>query len=46
MLNVADSKTIRLFVDDEPFWPGSSKLLSFERRLNMKSGTLDREVVW
>jgi alpha,alpha-trehalose phosphorylase len=46
MLNVADAKTIKLFVDDEPFRLDSAKLLSFERRLNMRSGTLDREVVW
>ncbi|MBV8912137.1 MAG: glycoside hydrolase family 65 protein [Acetobacteraceae bacterium] len=46
MLNVADAKTIKLFVDDEPFRLDSAKLLSFERRLDMRSGTLDREVVW
>jgi alpha,alpha-trehalose phosphorylase len=44
--NVTNSKIIRLFVDDEPFWLPEANLLSFERRLNMKSGTLDREVVW
>ena len=46
MLNVADAKTIKLFVDDEPFRLDSAKLLSFERQLNMRLGTLDREVVW
>ena len=46
ILNVTDSKTIKLFVDDEPFWLASANLLSYDRRLNMKSGTLDREVVW
>ena len=40
ILNVTDSKTIRLFVDDEPFWLPSANLLSYDRRLNMKSGTL------
>jgi alpha,alpha-trehalose phosphorylase len=44
--NVTNSKIIRLFVDDEPFWLPEANLLTFERRLNMKSGTLDREVVW
>jgi alpha,alpha-trehalose phosphorylase len=44
--NVTDSKIIKLFVDDEPFWLPSANLLSYDRRLNMKSGTLDREIVW
>jgi alpha,alpha-trehalose phosphorylase len=43
---VTDSKTIKLFVDDEPFWLPHANLLSYDRRLNMKSGTLDREIVW
>jgi alpha,alpha-trehalose phosphorylase len=46
MLNVTDSKIVKLFVDDEPFWIPTAKLLAFERRLNMKSGTLDREITW
>src|ERR1700740_340668 len=44
--NVTDSKTIKLFVDDEPFWLPNAQLLSYDRRLNMKSGTLDREILW
>jgi alpha,alpha-trehalose phosphorylase len=44
--NVTDSKTIKLFVDDEPFWLPNADLLSYDRRLNMKSGTLDREILW
>ncbi len=44
--NVTDSKIIKLFVDDEPFWLPNADLLSYDRRLNMKSGTLDREVLW
>jgi alpha,alpha-trehalose phosphorylase len=43
---VTDSKIIKLFVDDEPFWLPNAALLSYDRRLNMKSGTLDREVLW
>jgi len=43
---VTDSKIIKLFVDDEPFWLGNANLLSYDRRLNMKSGTLDREILW
>jgi alpha,alpha-trehalose phosphorylase len=44
--NVTDSKIIKLFVDDEPFWLPDANMLSYERRLNMKSGTLDREILW
>jgi alpha,alpha-trehalose phosphorylase len=46
IVNVTDSKIIRLFVDDEPFWLPKANLLSFDRRLNMKAGTLDREILW
>ena len=44
--NVTDSKIIKLFVDDEPFWLPDANLLRYDRRLNMKSGTLDREILW
>jgi alpha,alpha-trehalose phosphorylase len=44
--NVTDSKIIKLFVDDEPFWLPDASLLKYDRRLNMKSGTLDREILW
>jgi alpha,alpha-trehalose phosphorylase len=44
--NVTDSKIIKPFVDDEPFWPPDANLLSYDRRLNMKSGTLDRDILW
>jgi alpha,alpha-trehalose phosphorylase len=44
--NVTDSKIIKLFVDDEPFWLPNANLLSYDRRLNMRSGTLDREILW
>jgi alpha,alpha-trehalose phosphorylase len=46
MLNVTDSKIIKLFVDDEPFDLGASKVSHYTRELNMKSGTLDRELLW
>jgi alpha,alpha-trehalose phosphorylase len=46
MLNVTDSKIIRLFVDDEPFLLSSATVRHYERRLNMKSGWLDREILW
>jgi alpha,alpha-trehalose phosphorylase len=44
--NVTDSKIIKLFVDDEPFWLPDAHFLTYDRRLNMKSGTLDREILW
>src|SRR5499426_2247388 len=44
--NVTDSKIIKLFVDDEPFWLANANLLRYDRRLNMKTGTLDREILW
>ncbi|MFQ5990559.1 MAG: glycoside hydrolase family 65 protein [Candidatus Methylomirabilales bacterium] len=46
IVNVTDSKIIRLYVDDEPFYLPTATLLNFERALNMKSGTLDREILW
>src|SRR5262245_3904847 len=46
MLNVADTKTIKLIVDDEPFWLGTANVSDYERKLNMKSATLDRQLVW
>ncbi|TAI65724.1 glycosyl hydrolase family 65 protein [Bradyrhizobium sp. Leo170] len=44
--NVTDSKIIKLFVDDEPFWLPNAHLLAYDRRLNMRAGTLDRTVTW
>src|SRR5215813_2455874 len=44
--NVTDSKIIKLFVDDEPFWLPKANILRYDRRLNMKAGTLDREILW
>jgi alpha,alpha-trehalose phosphorylase len=44
--NVTDSKIIKVFVDDEPFWLPNAHLLKYDRRLNMKAGTLDREILW
>src|SRR5262245_27118349 len=46
IFSVPDSKIIKLFVDDEPFWLPKANLLRYDRRLNMKSGTLDREILW
>jgi alpha,alpha-trehalose phosphorylase len=44
--NVTDSKIVKLFVDDEPFWLPNAHLVKYDRRLNMRSGTLDRDLLW
>jgi alpha,alpha-trehalose phosphorylase len=46
IVNVTDARIIKLYVDDEPFHLPRANLLSFDRRLNMKAGVLEREVVW
>lgn len=46
IVNVTDSKKIKLYVDDEPLDLSSANLLNYDRRLNMKSATLDREILW
>src|SRR5499426_1723176 len=46
MLNVTDSKIIRLFVDDEPFDLATASIGRYVRKLDMKAGTLDRNLVW
>ena len=46
IVNVTDAKTIKLYVDDEPFYLPRANLISYDRRLNFKTGTLDRDIVW
>ena len=46
MIPVTDSSVIKLYVDDEPFFLPTANLLSYERALDMRAGTLDRHVVW
>jgi len=46
MLNVTDAKQIKLYVDDEPFYLPTASLQLYERVLDMRAGTLDREVLW
>src|SRR5262249_37019488 len=36
----------KLFVDDEPFGLAGASIRRYVRQLNMKSGTLDRDLVW
>jgi len=46
IVNVPDSKTIRLYVDDEPLLLGVADLEHYERALDMRAGVLRREIVW
>jgi alpha,alpha-trehalose phosphorylase len=46
IVNVTDSKIIKLVVDDEPFWLPTARCVRYDRRLNMQSGTLDRRILW
>ncbi len=46
MLNLADARLIRLFVDDEPLHLPTARLERYERAIDFCTGTLDRELVW
>ncbi|PLX79769.1 MAG: family 65 glycosyl hydrolase [Desulfuromonas sp.] len=46
MLNVTDARVIKLYVDDEPFYLPTANLMLYERVLDMRSGVLDRKVLW
>jgi alpha,alpha-trehalose phosphorylase len=46
MVNITDSKIIKLYVDDEPFVLSTANLRNFERVLDMRSGTLNRDILW
>ncbi len=46
MLNLADARLIRLFVDDEPLHLPTAKLEEYERAIDFHTGTLDRKLVW
>jgi alpha,alpha-trehalose phosphorylase len=46
VVNVTNGKLIRLLVDDEPFDIGYGELLSHRRVLDLRAGTLEREVEW
>jgi alpha,alpha-trehalose phosphorylase len=46
LINVTNGKLIRLLVDDEPFDVRYGELRSHERILDLRAGTLTREVVW
>ncbi len=46
IVNVPDSKIIKLYVDDEPFYLPTATLLHFERVLDMRNGVVERNLVW
>jgi alpha,alpha-trehalose phosphorylase len=46
VINVTNGKLIRLLVDDEPFDVRYGVLSSHERTLDLRAGTLDRQVDW
>ncbi|MDE2905709.1 MAG: glycoside hydrolase family 65 protein, partial [Acidobacteriota bacterium] len=46
IVDVPDAKIIRLYVDDEPFFLPTATLDRYERALDMRAGTLDRNLVW
>jgi alpha,alpha-trehalose phosphorylase len=46
MLNVPDGKILRLYVDDEPFDIQRANLLRYERALDFRRGTYEREILW
>src|ERR671921_2738601 len=46
MINVTNGKGLRLLVDDEPFDVRYGRLESHERVLDLRAGTLARDVHW
>jgi alpha,alpha-trehalose phosphorylase len=46
IVNVTNGKIVRLLVDDEPFDIRYGKLISHDRRLDLKAGLLHRTVEW
>lgn len=46
IVNIPDSKIIKLYVDDEPFYIPTATLLHFERVLDMRNGVVERNLIW
>ncbi len=46
IVNVPDTTILKLYVDDEPFYLPTARLEGYERILDMRAGTLTRELVW
>jgi alpha,alpha-trehalose phosphorylase len=46
IVNVPDAMTFRLYVDDEPLFVATARMRQYARILDMRAGTLTRELVW
>ena len=46
IVNVPDTTIIKLYVDDEAFFLPTARLQEYRRILDMRAGTLTRELVW
>jgi len=46
MVNVPDTKNIKIYVDDEPLHLPVAHLKEYQRTLNMREGMLERKIVW
>ena len=46
ILNCPDRTLLKLFVDDEPFVLIQAEILSFRRAIDLRAGTLNRDVSW
>ena len=46
MLDVPDATPLRLYVDDEPLYLPTARLPEYRRTLDMRAGTLSRDLVW
>ena len=46
IVNVPDATIMKLYVDDEPFFLPTARVHDYARVLDMRAGTLTRELVW
>ena len=46
IVNVPDATIIKLYVDDEPFYLPTARVHDYARVLDMRAGTLTRELIW
>lgn len=46
IVNVPDTKVLKIYVDDEPLTFGTADLEQYERRLDFRDGVLRRRLVW
>jgi alpha,alpha-trehalose phosphorylase len=46
IVNVPDGKVLKLYIDDEPLFLPSAHLHRFRRTLDLKTGVLERELLW